>query len=85
MISGCSTILPPTFEEQSATYNRTMEQYQINQIFTNIIRASENRPIAFNDIPSVLGNANTTTTIAPGLSFGTDGDLWSGLGLTDLD
>ena len=85
MISGCSTILPPTFEEQSATYNRPMEQYQINQIFTNIIRASENRPIAFNDIPSVLGNANTTTTIAPGLSFGTDGDLWGGLGLRDLD
>ena len=78
MISGCSTILPPTFEEQSATYNRTMEQYQINQIFTNIIRASEDRPIAFNDIPSVLGNANTTTTVAPGLNFGADGDLWSG-------
>ena len=78
MISGCSTILPPTFEEQSATYNRTLEQYHLNQLFTNIIRAADDRPIAFVDIPSVLGDANTTSTLGGGLAFGADGDLWSG-------
>jgi len=61
LLSGCKAVSPPSFEEQSITYNRTMEQYKINQIFTNIIRAAEDRPLAFIDIPSVLGNANIST------------------------
>ena len=85
LLSGCSTVSPPTFEEQSATYSRTMEQYKINSIFTNIIRSSEDRPLAFVDIPSVLGNARTSSSIGGTLGFATAGDLWNGLGLTDLD
>ena len=85
LLSGCSTVSPPTFEEQSATYSRTMEQYKINSIFTNIVRSSEDRPLAFVDIPSVLGNARTASTIGGTLGFATAGDLWNGLGLTDLD
>jgi uncharacterized protein YceK len=85
LLSGCSTVSPPTFEEQSATYSRTMEQYKINSIFTNIIRSSEDRPLAFVDIPSVLGNARTESSIGGTLGFATAGDLWNGLGLTDLD
>jgi len=84
-LTSCSTMNPPTFEEQSATYSRTMEQYKINSIFTNIIRSSEDRPLAFVDIPSVLGNAKSTTSIGGTLGFATAGDLWNGLGLTDLD
>lgn len=84
-LTGCSAINPPTFEEQSATYSRTMEQYKINQIFTNIVRSAEDRPLAFVDIPSVLGNASSTTSTGGTLGFATAGDLWNGLGLTDLD
>ena len=84
-LTSCSAISPPTFEEQSATYSRTMEQYKINQIFTNIMRAAEDRPLAFVDIPSVLGNARSTTTIGGTLGFASAGDLWSGLGLNSLD
>tara|TARA_B100001059_G_scaffold199766_1_gene206272 strand:- start:461 stop:1492 length:1032 start_codon:yes stop_codon:yes gene_type:complete len=62
-----------------------MEQYKINSIFTNIVRSSEDRPLAFVDIPSVLGNARTASTIGGTLGFATAGDLWNGLGLTDLD
>jgi len=84
-LTGCSAINPPTFEEQSSTYSRTMEQYKINQIFTNIVRSAEDRPLAFVDIPSVLGNAKSTTSTGGTLGFATAGDLWNGLGLTDLD
>ena len=84
LLSGCKAVSPPSFEEQSITYNRTMEQYKINQIFTNIIRAAEDRPLAFIDIPSVLGNANSSTTIGGTLGFSSGGTLWDSLGFSDL-
>ena len=76
---------PPTFEEQSATYTRTMEQYIIDQIFTNVMRSAGDRPLAFVDISSVIGSGKSSTGIGGTLGFETAGDLWSGLGLTDLD
>lgn len=79
LLSGCKAVSPPSFAEQSVSYNRTMEQYKVNQIFTNIMRAAEDRPLAFIDIPSILGNANSTTTIGGTLAFSAKGSLWDSL------
>jgi len=84
-LASCSAINPPTFEEQSATYTRTMEQYIIDQIFTNIMRSAGDRPLAFVDISSVIGSGQSATGIGGTLGLASAGDLWSGLGLTDLD
>lgn len=84
-LTSCSAMNPPTFEEQSATYTRTMEQYIIDQIFTNVMRSAGDRPLAFVDISSVIGSGKSSTGIGGTLGFETAGDLWSGLGLTDLD
>lgn len=84
-LMGCKTLYPPTFDQQTQAYTKSIEQYQINQLFTNIIRASESRPIAFVEIPSVLGNASSASTIGSSFSLAktTDPTLWGISNLTD--
>ena len=68
-LMGCKTLYPPTFDQQTQAYTKSIEQYQINQLFTNIIRASESRPIAFVEIPSVLGNASSASSLGGSFSL----------------
>jgi len=66
LVSGCTTPVTPDFSAMSASYSNILEQYQLNSILINIIRASKERPLSFLDIPSINGSGNVTTT--PGLS-----------------
>ena len=52
-IGGCTTPVTPDFTEMSASYASILEQYQLNSILINIIRASNERPLSFLDIPSI--------------------------------
>ena len=61
-ISGCSSTLTPDFGEMSAKYANTLEQYQINVIFQNILRSSENRPVSFLDMPTINGSGSIGIT-----------------------
>jgi hypothetical protein len=65
-IGGCSSTLTPDFGEMSAKYANTLEQYQINMIFQNILRASSNRPVSFLDMPTINGSGSIG--IAPSVS-----------------
>lgn len=66
VLSACGSATAPDFSAMSAKYANTLEQYQINMIFQNILRASESRPVSFLDMPTINGSGSITTT--PSLS-----------------
>jgi hypothetical protein len=61
-LSGCGSTGAPDFSQMSAKYANILEQYQINMIFQNILRSSENRPVSFLDMPNINGSGSITTT-----------------------
>ena len=62
LLNGCTTPVTPDFTEMSANYASILEQYQLNSILINIIRASNERPLSFLDIPSINGSGNVSTS-----------------------
>ncbi|WP_128112481.1 hypothetical protein [Polynucleobacter necessarius] len=62
ILSGCGSTLTPDFGEMSAKYANTLEQYQINMIFQNILRSSANRPVSFLDMPTINGSGSIGVT-----------------------
>ncbi len=56
--AGCTSALTPDFGEMSAKYANSLERYQINMIFQNIVRSSENRPVSFLDMPTINGSGS---------------------------
>ena len=60
ILGACSSPTTPDFSQMSAKYANILEQYQINMIFQNIIRSSENRPVSFLDMPSINGSGSIT-------------------------
>jgi hypothetical protein len=62
ILSGCGSVGAPDFSQMSAKYANILEQYQINMIFQNILRSSENRPVSFLDMPTINGSGSITTT-----------------------
>ena len=62
VLTSCTTPVTPDFTEMSANYASILEQYQLNSILINIIRASSERPLSFLDIPSINGSGNVTTS-----------------------
>lgn len=66
LLGGCTSALTPDFGQMSAKYANSLEQYQINMIFQNILRASENRPVSFLDMPTINGSGSIG--VAPAVS-----------------
>ena len=62
ILSGCGSTVAPDFSQMSAKYANILEQYQINMIFQNILRSSEDRPVSFLDMPTINGSGSITTT-----------------------
>lgn len=86
-ITACTTPVTPDFADMSANYANILEQYQLNSILINIIRASNERPLSFLDIPSINGSGNVSTS--PSISGSMNGFV-SGLpggiaGLTSIN
>ena len=71
ILTSCTTPVTPDFTEMSANYASILEQYQLNSILINIIRASNERPLSFLDIPSINGSGNVSTS--PNLSASLNG------------
>jgi len=68
-LGGCGSATAPDFSAMSSKYANTLEQYQINMIFQNILRASENRPVSFLDMPTINGSGSITLTPSIGALF----------------
>jgi hypothetical protein len=75
-LTACGSTLAPDFGEMSEKYANILEQYQINMLFVNILRASENRPVSFLDMPSINGSGSITTTPTASALF--TGGIFSG-------
>ena len=56
LLGGCAPALTPDFSEMSAKYAYSLEQYQTNSIFQNILRAADNRMVSFLDMPTINGS-----------------------------
>jgi len=54
---GCS-VPNPKMDDMAAQYQNTVEQYNFNNILLNIVRGSDNLPLSFLDIPSIIGTGN---------------------------
>lgn len=57
LIAGCS-VPNPKMEDMAAEYQNTVEQYNFNNILLNIVRGSDNLPLSFLDIPSIIGTGS---------------------------
>lgn len=68
ILSGCGVTGSNSFKEMSSAYRDVVEQYSNDNILLNIVRVSQNMPMSFLDIPSVVGsgtivrNVNASTT-----------------------
>jgi hypothetical protein len=68
ILSGCGVTGSTSFKEMSSAYRDVVEQYSNDNILLNIVRVSQNMPMSFLDIPSVVGsgtivrNVNASTT-----------------------
>ena len=60
LLGGCAPTLTPDFSEMSAKYAYSLEQYQTNSIFQNILRAADNRMVSFLDMPTINGSGTIT-------------------------
>lgn len=61
--TACTTPVTPDFSGMSAAYANLLEQYQLNSILSNIVRAAGERPLSFLDIPSINGSGNVTNNV----------------------
>jgi len=60
-LSACSTTRSTSFKEMSTSYREVIEQYSNDNILLNVVRASDDMPLSFLDIPSVVGSGSITT------------------------
>jgi hypothetical protein len=66
---GCTTPITPDFSAMSKKYANILEQYQIDMVFTNIIRSSLDHPLSFLDMPNITGTGTITSIPSLSTSF----------------
>lgn len=54
--AGCSSTGSNSFKDMSSAYRDVIEQYNNDNLLLNIIRVSNNMPMSFLDIPSIVGS-----------------------------
>jgi hypothetical protein len=69
--AGCTGPITPDFMEMSTKYANLLETYQINMMFTNIMRASFQEPLSFLDMPNVNGSGTITNSPSVNSVFAT--------------
>jgi len=70
LLSGCGAHYTPSFTKMSTGYAQYLAQYQTDSILMNLVRASEEKPLSFLDIPSINASGNTSQNHSIGLSLG---------------
>jgi hypothetical protein len=70
-VLGCTTPVTPDFMEMSTKYANLLETYQINMMFTNIMRASFQEPLSFLDMPNINGSGSITNAPSVNSVFAT--------------
>lgn len=60
LLSGCAMTGSTSFQAMSSAYREVLESYANDNILINIVRASEQLPMTFLDMPSVIGTGSVT-------------------------
>jgi len=58
ILSGCAMTGSTSFQSMSSAYREVLEGYANDNILINIVRASEQLPMTFLDMPSVIGTGS---------------------------
>jgi hypothetical protein len=66
VITGCTSTRSGSFKDMSSAYREVVEQYSTDNILLNIVRASNNMPLSFLDIPSVVGSGSMSVNASIG-------------------
>jgi hypothetical protein len=67
LLTGCSSMTGTTsFQAMSNSYREVLETYANDNILINIIRASEQLPMSFLDMPSVIGSGSVGGSVGIG-------------------
>jgi hypothetical protein len=74
LVGGCTTPVAPDFLAMSKKYSNVLEQYQIDMIFTNVMRSSLDHPLSFLDMPNINGTGSITTMPSVSANFTGMGD-----------
>ena len=69
LLGGCASTFTPDFSEMSAKYAYSLEQYQTNSIFQNILRSADNRMVSFLDMPTINGSGAIGVSPSVGALF----------------
>ena len=79
VIAGCSNTRSGSFKDMSSAYREVVEQYSTDNILLNIVRASNNMPLSFLDIPTVVGSGSMTVNAGVGTNvFSTNPSSFGG-------
>jgi hypothetical protein len=62
-VGGCSTTGSVGFRDMSVAYREVLENYANDNVLLNIVRSSENMPLSFLDMPSVVGSGTVSGNI----------------------
>ncbi len=63
LLTGCSMTGSTSFQAMSASYREVLEEYANNNILINVIRASEQLPMSFLDMPNVIGSGSVNAGV----------------------
>jgi len=58
ILTGCTSVQKSNFRDMSSAYREVIEEYSNDNILLNIVRASNDMPMSFLDIPSVVGSGS---------------------------
>ena len=63
LMSGCGLTGSTSFQAMSTSYREVLEGYANDNILINVIRASEQLPMSFLDMPSVVGTGSIGASV----------------------
>lgn len=63
LLSGCGLTGSTSFQAMSTAYREVLEDYANDNILINVVRASEQLPMSFLDMPSVVGSGSVGASV----------------------
>jgi len=63
LLTGCGLTGSSSFQAMSSAYREVLEDYANDNILINVVRASEQLPMTFLDMPSVIGSGSIGASV----------------------
>jgi hypothetical protein len=69
LLTGCGMTGSTSFQAMSSSYREVLEGYANDNILINVIRASEQLPMTFLDMPTVVGSGTIASSVGVSTSI----------------